>query len=83
MNFAEDGGVLSNVNPGSRIRNLMGDDGPDMMGSDYGPDMMQGGSLSTPDNPGPSMMGRTPMLGTLRRQRGLPVVRDQLPDLMD
>lgn len=74
MNFAEDGGVLSNVNPGSRIRNLMGEDGPDMM---------QGGSMSTPDNPGPSMMGRTPMLGTLRRQRGLPVVRDQLPDLMD
>jgi len=74
MNFAEDGGVLSNVNPGSRIKNLMGDGGPDMM---------QGGSMSTPDNPGPSMMGRTPMLGTLRRQRGLPVVRDQLPDLMD
>lgn len=70
-----DGNLLDNVNPGSRVRNLMsGDDGPDMM---------QGGSMSMPSNPGPSVAGRTPMLGTVRRERGLPVVRDQLPDLMD
>ena len=74
--YAEDGGVLSNVEPGSRVKNLLNRDGG-------GADLMQGGSMSTPENPGPSMMGRTPMIGALRRERGLPVVRDQLPDLMD
>lgn len=67
------GNVLNNINPGSRVRNLVGGDGPDMM---------QGASMNMPSDPGPSVAGRTPMLGTLRRERGIPVVRDQLPDLM-
>jgi len=76
--YGEDGdgsGILDNVNPGERVRNLMD--------RDEGADMMQMSGMSTPENPGPSVAGRTPVIGMVRRERGLPVVRDQLPDLMD
>lgn len=31
-----------------------------------------------PANPGPAVTGRTPVLGTVRRKNGIPVVRDEL-----
>ena len=65
------------VNPGDRLRNVT-------QNADPGPDVGQSGSmLSTPDNPGPAVAGRTPLIGMARRERGLPVLRDQVPSLMD
>jgi len=73
--YGMNGGVLENVNPGKRVRGLMNRDGDR--------DMSQMASMNTPENPGPSIAGRTPVIGMMRRERGLPVVRDQLPDLVD
>ena len=33
-----------------------------------------------PDDPGPALMGKTPVLGTVRRNTDLPVLRDELKD---
>jgi len=74
--YGEDGGVLSNVNPGERVRNLVNRDGD-------GASMMQGASMNMPESPGPAVMGNTPVIGMVRRERGMPVVRDQLPDLLN
>lgn len=35
------------------------------------------------DEAGPSAAGRTPVLGTIRRKNGLPVARDEIPDLTE
>lgn len=67
-------GPLSNFNPGERVRSVMGS---------AGPDMSQGPTLNTPENPGPAALGRTPLIGMVRRDRGLPVIRDQVPNLME
>jgi len=34
-----------------------------------------------PDNPGPSIAGREPVIGALRRKNGLPVLRDEVPKM--
>lgn len=39
-------------------------------------------ALSVPDDVGPAIMGRTPLVGTVRRQADLPVLRDMLGDAM-
>lgn len=36
-----------------------------------------------PDNPGPAALGRTPAVGSFRRKRDLPVIRDEIGDLLD
>lgn len=36
--------------------------------------------LDVPDNPGPALLGNTPVVGTLRRQNDMPVLRDELKD---
>lgn len=36
--------------------------------------------MSVPDNPGPAVTGRTPVLGSVRRSRDMPVLRDQLTE---
>jgi hypothetical protein len=36
-----------------------------------------------PGNPGPKFMGRSPMVGMIRRKYGLPVVRDEFPQLIE
>mgnify|MGYP006875061597 FL=1 len=36
--------------------------------------------LDVPDNPGPALMGKTPVIGELRRQNDIPVLRDELKD---
>lgn len=78
------GGPLENVNPGERIRNLEpGSRVRDALGSDDMGDMSQSSSMSIPDTPGPSILGRTPVLGSVRRGMDMPVLRDNLPDLMD
>lgn len=73
--YGQDGGPLSDINPGERLRNVAGNVGPDIGQSGEG--------LSAPDEPGPAALGRTPLVGTLRRSRDLPVARDQIPDLME
>jgi len=78
------GGPLDNVNPGERVRNLNpGSRVRDAIGSDDMGDMSQSSSMSIPDTPGPSVLGRTPVLGSVRRGMDMPVLRDNLPDLMD
>jgi|APHM01.1.fsa_nt_gi hypothetical protein len=78
-------GPLENVNPGERIRNL--DPGSRVRNAvDTDGDMVDVGqspSGSLPNNPGPSILGRTPILGSVRRNRDMTVLRDNLPDLMD
>ena len=36
--------------------------------------------LDVPEDPGPALMGKTPVLGQLRRQNDMPVLRDELKD---
>jgi len=71
--YGEDGEELVEASPLDRVRDAV---------SGAGPDLSQSGSMM-PDNPGPSVAGREPVIGSARRQRGLPVVRDQIPSLMD
>ena len=33
-----------------------------------------------PEDPGPALMGKTPVIGTVRRNNDLPVLRDELKD---
>ena len=66
--------------PGSRLKNLFGSSGGNVdavvgqMGTD---------ALDIPDEPGPAVTGRTPVVGQLRRERDLPVLRDKLGEQMD
>ena len=39
--------------------------------------------IPDPDEAGPSAAGRTPAIGTLRRKNGIPVIRDEVPNLME
>lgn len=36
-----------------------------------------------PANPGPAVTGRTPVLGTVRRKNGMPVLRDELGEAVE
>jgi len=36
-----------------------------------------------PDDPGPAVTGRTPVLGTVRRKNGMPVARDELGKVVE
>lgn len=36
-----------------------------------------------PENPGPKILGRDPLIGTIRRAFDLPVLRDELPTLVE
>jgi len=47
--------------------------------SEFSQDML-GDEIDAPDDPGPAVMGKTPVLGTLRRSQGFPVLRDELKD---
>jgi len=76
MNYQQSNNLLDRVEPGSRITRVVG------RVRQNSPDMSQGESV-VPDNPGPRMTGRTPIVGKLRRDRDLPVLRDQLPELTD
>ena len=46
---------------------------------DYG----MGGSDLAPDYPGPNLLGHEPLIGHQRRQRDIPVIRDELADAVD
>lgn len=76
MEYKQDGpidpGILGDAQPGDRVREAL----------QNRPDLGQGGGVNTPDNPGPALAGRTPLLGTLRRSNGMPVIRDQLSGMM-
>jgi len=76
--YSQDG-VLGDVEPGKRVRDAI-----DRLRSrsDSAPDMSQAASM-VPDNPGPSVMGRTTVIGQARRDRDIPVLRDQVPELLD
>lgn len=40
-----------------------------------------GEAVDIPDDPGPAVLDNTPVIGTLRRENGVPVLRDKLKDL--
>lgn len=86
-------GMMGGLNPGERVREFEpGSNLPDvgsyggMMGGDGGmmPDLGQSDmmNISVPDDPGPAATGRTPVLGSARRSRDLPVLRDELMGAM-
>lgn len=79
----EDGGMgmgirerLDGYEPGQNI--------PDFYAGNMMPDMGQGDmmGISVPNNPGPAAVGRTPILGSVRRSRDMPVLRDRLMEAM-
>jgi len=66
-------GLLEGFTPGERVQDLLGDGGPDMG--------QNAGSFNVPNNPGPALTGRTPVVGSLRRSRDMPVLRDMLSEM--
>jgi len=76
-NYSQNG-MLDDVEPGKRVKNAINK----VRGSSSTPDMSQATEMM-PDNPGPAMAGRTPAIGQARRDRDLPVIRDQVPSLFD
>lgn len=91
MNLGQEDGMgsglrqrLQDYQPGQNLPDVGGSDS--MMGGDGGmmPDLGQDGmmDMDVPDNPGPAVTGRTPVLGSARRSRDLPVLRDQLMGAM-
>lgn len=39
-------------------------------------------NVDMPDEPGPAALGREPVVGTFRRQRDMPVLRDELAEMV-
>lgn len=39
--------------------------------------------IEIPENPGPKILGRNPLIGVIRRALDLPVIRDELPTLVE
>lgn len=37
--------------------------------------------IELPDDPGPALMGKTPVIGSVRRGLDIPVLRDELRDI--
>lgn len=70
--------VLGDVEPGKRVMKVI----DRVRGSGEMPDASQAKEV-VPDKPGPRVAGRSPVIGSLRRERDLPVVRDKVPSLMD
>jgi len=68
MDLGQDGKELIDASPVERIRNVAQNAGPDL--AEDGEDM------------GPAVLGRTPMLGKLRRENDLPVLRDKVSEMM-
>lgn len=44
----------------------------------YNVDRAVAESADIPEDPGPSVLGKTPVIGSVRRANDLPVVRDEL-----
>lgn len=72
--------VEFNIEPGKRVKEALGSDNQRV-------EAVVGAAptdvLEVPDNPGPAMTGRTPLIGQVRRNKDLPVVRDELSGLLD
>lgn len=75
QNYSQ-GGLIEDLEPGSRVKDAL----DKIRGN--GPDMSQASDV-IPNNPGPAAAGRTPAIGQARRDRDLPVIRDQVPSLLD
>ena len=41
------------------------------------------GEIVIPEKPGPKILGREPLIGSVRRSMGLPVLRDEMPTLIE
>lgn len=73
------GGLLSGVEPGKRVKDAINRVRGSGSGSGNMPDMSQAKEV-IPDNPGPALAGRNPIIGNVRRERDMPVLRDELSD---
>jgi len=73
MEYSQELRPFADREPGERVREALG-------GAGMAPDLGQSGGmeLDVPNEPGPVLAGRTPLVGTLRRANGMPVVRDRL-----
>lgn len=83
----DQGGLLGGQGPLSSgegpIRNALqnfSSGGPDLMQNGDGGD--GDGSVEVPENPGPPIIGRTPVVGSVRRANDLPVLRDEVPSTL-
>ena len=41
------------------------------------------GEIEIPEKPGPRVIGRDPVIGSIRRSMGMPVLRDEIPTLIE
>ena len=79
MEYSQDNaGLLSNVKPGSRVRKALGRDNGEGMAQGLMSKQGLMSNLNVPNNPGPAIAGRTPLVGSLRRSRDMMVLRDRL-----
>jgi hypothetical protein len=77
MEFKQDG-LLGDFSPRDRLS--------DFSPGQNLPDLGQSGMTSDmPDDPGPTVLGRTPLIGSVRRSSDseVPVLRDRLEGLME
>jgi len=44
---------------------------------------MGGENVDVPDYPGPAALGHEPLIGSVRRGKGMPVIRDEVADKID
>jgi hypothetical protein len=91
-NDNEDGGLLDNIEPGSRVQNalnrlqnqdmsaghMMGENMPDA--SDFGANLNV--DVETPESPGLAVMGNKGLVGSVRRSNNLPVIRDKISEVV-
>lgn len=66
--------------PGERIKKLAGKDKKDV---EAVVGQMSDKVFKVPDNPGPAITGRTPILGQYRRENDMTVLRDRLGNMLD
>jgi len=44
---------------------------------------MGGENVDVPDYPGPAALGHEPLIGSVRRSKGMPVIREEVVDKVD
>jgi len=70
---------MADFEPGKRVKDLFSSSGGKVDAVVGNADFSK---INMPSSPGPKIAGRTPAIGSLRRERDIPVVRDELPELL-
>lgn len=71
---------MDGYTPGKRIKSFFSSSGEKV---DAVVGNKEFSEIKMPENPGPAIAGRTPAIGSVRRQKDMPVVRDEVADLLD